>query len=315
MKKTIIICIIIALFSTGCGTIERIERDVQVSASDNNISEEVDKLTVESIEKDKEIKQLKDKIDILSEKINDLEDTNSDITNQLVSTEEIVQTINEFFNGYPDFYIETGKLEDINTYLKGLNTSYLKFNKEINVLDSKINDNIIFITTDFLNLEQEVYIWEQGQTKPILVPNSDFFNGSYKWLIEDEYIILDCGTSEIRDKKIIDVNKKEVISEFKCFNNEYLIPDTTYFILNTPSENTKDELSKDLSVYNFITNKYEVIEKADDLKDWQFNIDESNNKVIIKTYYEENEINYNIEKTIDLDNFVEIYCNTNEENN
>lgn len=309
MKKTIILMVISVLFLTGCGAIERVDRDITVSTLQTNLNEEIDKLNEESVKKDEEIKQLENEINSLSEQINNLKDTNSNIIDKLTVTEETLKTINEFFNGYPDFYIETGKLEDINEYLADLNISFLKYNKEINILNSSSNNNVIFTTTDFLNLDKEVYIWEQGETTPVLVPNSIFSNGSCEWLIEDEYIILDSGTSAIRGKKIIDVIKKEVISEFSCICDGYLIPDTTWFILNTPGiDRPSSEFAMDLSVYNFITDTLIIIEKADDIKDWEFTIDESNDVIIIETNYKEDGMSYHLEKTINMDDFVEKYC-------
>ena len=126
-------------------------------------------------------------------------------------------------------------------------------------------------------------------------------------------MILDSGTSAVRGKKIIDVNKKEVISEFSCISSGYLIPDTTWFILNIPGiDRPSVEFTRDLAVYNFMTNTLNIIEKADDLKDWYFSIDEANNNINIETYYEEEDINYRLEKTINIEDFIEKYCTQEE---
>lgn len=323
MKKIVMIMLILVLGLTGCGIIEREESDSSkgVFNEDSNngetneeiSNEDINKLNNELQVKEKEIENLDKIITTLTKKNLDLEEENNEYLEKIMKAEDDFNEFKEKLNHYPEFRLQSGEIEDINNYLRELNISFLKTNKELDVLYSNSKDRVIFTTTNFLNFVKSIYIWDKGNEKPILVPNSQFSIGSYKWLEEDKYIIIDSGKSAIRNKKIIDVYRKEVISEFSCISGEYHIPDTTWFILNIPDEdNQNDKFTRDLAIYNFSTNEFNIIESADNYKDCSFNIDKINNKVIIEVTYEEDSISYYSKKIIKMDDFIDKFCNQGE---
>jgi hypothetical protein len=153
----------------------------------------------------------------------------------------------------------------------------------------------------------QMFIWEVGKSEPIVV-DSGFFSkeGSWEWLLQDKYILIDSGKNDIIEKKILGINSMEIVSIFETnSDNIYLIPDTASVIIQT---GRTDSLAPVYEIYNFITGEEKRLNFEFQDKDLMFSVDSLNNTInFTGEYIDGNEMIYSVKAVMGIDKLKEKY--------
>lgn len=309
MKKIVIILLITILTAFGCTRIPASEETgVKPSEyegvntlSKNELISENEKIKNELEVTLKELEKLKD--DYLSiAKNNDL------IIKKLDEAENLLKELEDEGNELPEFNLEQSDKSSIYKYIDDRKNVLNNNFKNIELIPLKENENIVmFYTVGYGENYNQIFIWEIGKTEPVIVEGANFNKeGSYNWLLQNKYIIIDIGKTDVREKRIVDVEQKKVVSIFETnSNNMYLIPGTASILMQKPKTDKSLPL---FVIYDFINDEEQVLGFEFQDKDLKFNVDDENKTItFIGSYKNNDDIEYSIQAAINIEKLIEKY--------
>ena len=309
MKKIAIILLITILTASGCTIIPASEETGVMpgeyeglnTLSKDELKTENEKIKTELEETLKELEKLKgDYLGIA--KNNDL------IIKKLNEAETLLKELEDRGLELPKFNLIQTDKDSISKYINERKDSLSNNFKDIEMIALKENENIImFYTIGYGENYNQIFIWETGKNEPVVVENASFNeDGNWKWLLQDKYLIIDSGKEPIREKRIVDINEKKVVSTFEInSDNIYLIPGTASILMQKPKTDTQSPL---FIIYDFINDEEKVLNFEFQDKDLKFNVDDES-KIIkfIGTYKNEDDIEYSVQAMINIDKLKEKY--------
>lgn len=198
--------------------------------------------------------------------------------------------------GIPKFISEKTDKNSIVTYLNNNKVELEKRLKGIEIVDSIDEGKVLFYTTGYGEILNQLFIWSQGDNEPILIDGADFEkDGMLSW-IENQLLEIKAGSNEY---KILNVDSKNIISRFSSKQDAYLIPETSSYILQRQDNGA-------FVIYDFVSSKEQDITLDNKGKFTSFEINENN--IIFKgTYTDDNETQYSVEATVSIDKLKEKY--------
>jgi len=253
----------------------------------------------------KENKSLKD--DLESTK-NELDKMEKDYLNLVKNNESLISKLQEAesklniveSDNLPKFISETTDKNSIVAYLNDSKNILDKSYRGIEIIQST-ESGILFSTVGYGDNFNQIFIWEVGQNEPVLIEGASYDkNGSWKWLLENKYIIIENGENK-SEKKVLDVENKKIAGTFESKEEIYLFPETTTVLMQKPNSNT-------FVLYNFITSSEKELELDYKNKYTNFVVDEEKNEITFKgTYTNDSSIEYFVQATINIEKMKEIY--------
>jgi len=309
MKKIATILIVTMFIVSGCTRLPASQETGVIPGeykSSNALNyEEVlienDKLKIELEQAQVQLQKLKD--DYLN-----IARNNDMLLGKLNGTESILKQLEDEESELPKFVLEQTDKDNIIQYIKERKTDLSRSFKDVKIIALNEVDNIImFYTVGYGENINQIFIWEVGKSEPIIV-NDAVFNkdGSWDWLLQDKYILIDSGKDSNNEKKILDINEKRVISAFEAYSDGiYLIPNTTSIIMKKPKINTSTSMYQ---IFDFTTGEEKKINFEFQDKDLKINMDNLNNAInFISSYVGEDDMMYFLNVTMDIDKLIEKY--------
>lgn len=303
MKKIAIILLTTILTVFGCTRIPASEETGVMpgeyegvnTLSKSELTSENEKLKNELDESLKELEKLKD--DYLSvAKNNDL------IIKKLDEAENLLRELEDKGLELPKFNLQQTDKNSIYNYIEERKNVLKSSYKNIEVIPLKENENIVlFYTVGYGENYNQLFAWEIGETEPVVVEGAYFDkDGGYKWLLQDKYLIIDLGKPDAKEKRIVDVEQKKVISTFETnSDNIYLIPGSASILMQKPKTDTEAPL---FIIYDFINDEEQVLSFEFQDKDLIFTVDDANKTIkFTGTYKNEDDVEYSVEALINID--------------
>jgi len=303
MKNIAIIILITILTAFGCTRIPASEETGVMpgdyegvnTLSKSELTSENEKLKDELGEKLKELEKLKD--DYLSVATN-----NDLIIKKLGEAENLLKELEDEGLELPKFNLEQTDKNSIYKYIEKrkniLNSNY----KNIEMIHLKENENVaMFFTVGYGENYNQLFVWEIGKTEPVIIEDACFDkNGSYKWLLQDKFLIIDLGKTAVKEIRIVDVDQKKVVSTFATnSDNMYLIPGSASILIQKPKTDADSPL---FVIYDFINNEEQVLSFEFQDKDLKFTVDDANKTIkFTGTYKNEDDVEYSVEAAINID--------------
>jgi len=309
MKKIAIILLITILTAFGCTRIPASEETGVMPSeyegvntlSKSELTSENEKLKNELDETLKELEKLKD--DYLSvAKNNDL------IIKKLDEAENLLKELEDEGLELPKFNLKQTDKNSIYKYIEERKSVLSSSYKNIEMIPLKENENIVmFYTVGYGENYNQLFVWEIGKTEPVIVEDAYFDkDGNYKWLLQDKYLIIDLGKTDVKEKRIVDVDQKKVVSTFETnSDNMYLIPGSASILMQKPKTDTESPL---FIIYDFINDGEQVLSFEFQDKDLKFTVDDTNKTIkFTGTYKNEDDVEYSVEALINIDKLKEKY--------
>ena len=303
MKKIAIILLITIFTVFGCTRIPASEETGVMpgeyegvnTLSKSELTSENEKLKNELDNTLKELEKLKD--DYLSvAKNNDL------IIKKLDEAENLLKDLEDEGLELPKFNLKETDKNSIYKYIEERKSLLSSSYKNIEMIPLKENEKIImFYTVGYGENYNQLFVWEIGKTEPIVVEDAFFYKGgSFEWLLQDKYLIIDIGKPDVKEKRIVDVNQKKVISTFETnSDNMYLIPGSASILMQKPKTDTEAPL---FILYDFINDEEQVLSFEFQDKDLKFTVDDINKTIkFTGTYKNEDDVEYSVEALINID--------------
>ncbi|MDF2949950.1 MAG: hypothetical protein K0R07_1996 [Sedimentibacter sp.] len=198
--------------------------------------------------------------------------------------------------GIPKFNSEKNDKNSIVAYLNNNKTELEKRLKGIEIVDSTDESKVLFYTTGYGEVLNQLFIWNQGENEPILIDGADFEKGGLLSWIDNKFLEIKSGGNEY---KILNVGSKNIISKFSSKQDAYLIPETSSYIMQKKDNGT-------FVIYDFINSKEQDITLDNKGKFTAFEINGGN--IIFKgVYTDENETQYSVEASMSIDKLKEKY--------
>jgi len=237
-----------------------------------------------------------------------LEKTEKDYLNLAKNNESIISKLQEAelklkiveSDNIPKFNSEQTDKDSIVTYIKDskniLDDSY----RGIEIIQSS-DIEILFCTVGYGDNFNQIFIWEFGQNEPELIIGASYDkNGSWKWLLENKFIIIESGENKT-EKKVLDVENKKIAGTFESIEDIYLLPETTTVLIKKPSSNT-------FVLYNYMTKVEKELDLDSKNKYTNFVVDEEKNQITFNgTYTNDKGIEYSVQAAISIEKMKEIY--------
>jgi len=303
MKKIAIILLITIFTVFGCTRIPASEETGVMpgeyegpnTLSKSELTSENEKLKNELDDTSKELEKLKD--DYLSvAKNNDL------IIKKLDEAENLLKDLEDEGIELPKFNLNETDKNSIYKYIEQRKSVLKSSYKNIEMIPLKENENIImFYTVGYGENYNQLFVWEIGKTEPVVVEDAYFGkDGSCEWLLQDKYLIIGLGKTDVKEKRIVDVNQKKVISTFETnSDNMYLIPGSASILMQKPKT---DKVAPLFIIYDFINDEEQVLNFEFQDKDLKFTVDDTNKTIkFTGTYEKEDDVEYSVEAIINID--------------
>ncbi|MGB4439964.1 MAG: hypothetical protein WBJ13_12255, partial [Sedimentibacter sp.] len=245
-----------------------------------------------------ELESTKTELEKMEKDYLSLAKNNESIISKLQEAESKLNIVEN--NNIPKFNSEKTDKNSIETYLNDsknvLDDSY----RGIEIIQSG-DSGILFSTVGYGNNFNQIFMWEVGQNEPVLINGASYDkNGSWKWLLENKYIIIESGENK-SERKVLDVENKKIASTFESKEDIYLLPGTTTVLMQKPSSNT-------FALYNFITSDEKELDLDYKNKYTNFVVDEEKNEITFKgTYTNDSSVEYFVQATINIEKIKENY--------
>lgn len=292
-KITLLISILL-LSIIGC---KRIEPSYETGAGPNEY--------IGAIQKEQIIKEnqtLKEQLAMKSSELEKIQNENSTLSrnNEIMITklEETEKELEIFQNGeVPNFVIEQSDRNSIISYLnynkKQLDENY----RDIQLINSEKDNEIIFYTTGYIKDESQVFIWEVGKEKPQLIEEATFkHKDGWKYLVKDKYILL--SVDDVGEKRVLDIENRKIIDKFKSKTDVYLLPNTTSIFIQK-----EDNF---FAIHDFISLTTTDIRLNNNSLYTNYTV-EQDGEVIFKGVYNEGYIEYELKAKMSIDKIKELY--------
>lgn len=201
--------------------------------------------------------------------------------------------------GIPRFNSEKNDKNSIVAYLNNNKNILEKSLRGIEIVDSPDEGRILFYTTGYGDNFNQLFIWNAGESEPVLIDGAAFEkDGSLNW-INNKYMLIDTGNDG--GYKILDKDSKNITGTFYSKQDAYLIPETATFILQKPDTGV-------FVLYDFISLKEQEIDLDYKNKYTSFETDEENNKIIFTGIYtDEYDTSYSVEAVMNIEKMKEKY--------
>jgi len=300
MRKTnmiLLLTMVTAFIAVGCTKLPASqETGVKPSEYEGILGSEKIKKENESL-KD-ELESTKTELEKMGKDYLNLAKNNESIISKLQEAEAKLNIVRS--DNLPKFNSETTDKNSIEAYLNDSKNVLDKSYRGIEIIQST-ESGILFSTVGYGDNFNQIFIWEVGKNEPVLIDGASFDkNGSWKWLLENKYIIIENGEKK-SEKKVLDVENKKIESTFESKEDIYLLPGTTTVLMQKPSLNT-------YVLYNFITSSEKELELDYKSKYTNFVVDEEKNEITFKgTYTNDSSIEYFVQATINIEKIKEIY--------
>lgn len=244
----------------------------------------------------KELNSLTTETEKIKNDYTELLKNNEDLASKLKEAETKLDIIEG--EGIPRFSSENTDKSSIVEYLNNSRGVLENSIRGIEILESRIDNKVIFYTTGYGDSYNQLYIWNTGKNEPEAVEGASFDKeGSIKWIYKN-YLLIDDGNDEY---KIVDIGNMKVSEVFSSKTNAYLIPDTSTFIIQKPDTGI-------FALYDFISSEEQEIELNYKNKYTNFKEDKENNQFIFTgTHYDEYGTAYSVQAAVDIQKLKEKY--------
>lgn len=252
----------------------------------------------------KENESLKNELDILKTEMEKMEKdylelakNNETVISKLEEAETKLDILGN--DGIPKFNSEKTDNNSIVAYLNNSKSVLDKSLRGIEIIESTDESKVLFYTTGYGDSFNQIFIWNIGESEPLLVDGAAFAkNGSFE-MISSRFLLIDTGNNE--EFKILDTDSEKIINNFNTKQEPYLISDTATFILQKPDTGT-------FVLYDFINSKEQEIDLDYKNKYTSFNVDETKSEVTFSGIYtDEHETSYSVVAVMNLDKIKEKY--------
>ena len=302
MKRIVIILLITILTAFGCTRIpSSVETGVkpgeyQGSINSNELKKENESLTTDLENTKKQLEKSEE--DYLSlAKNNDL------ILKKLDSAESLLNVLQN--DELPKFKVEETDKGNIYNYLSEKKSVLDDVNKSIEIIPLQSNENIVlYETIGYGESYKQLFVWEIGKNEPVMIDGANCDkDGSWKWLLQDKYIII--NSAKLPKKLIVDIEGKKVISTLDInSDNIYLVPSTASILF----EKAKPDSSA-FALYDFVIGEEKELTFDFKNKNLKFEVDEANKAINFSgTYSDENETEYTIQAVMSIEKLKEKYA-------
>lgn len=245
----------------------------EIKYENNSLKEELDKAKAELEELEKEYFSLAKSNENIIFK---LEEAESKL--KIVASEDI-----------PRFNIEDTDKSSIITYLKDSAKLVENSTKGIEVIST--DEKIVFRTLGYGENYSQIFIWDEGANKPVLIDGAAFDKeGSYEWI--GKYILIKTDGKN----KVLDIENKKITGTFDEPEKLQLLDGTNTVLL-------KHEDNK-FALYDFANDSNKQI-NLDNNKYNDFNLQKGS--VVFSGTYVDEGVEYELRASITLDKLKEIY--------
>ncbi|MFA9421992.1 MAG: hypothetical protein ACERLG_00325 [Sedimentibacter sp.] len=251
----------------------------------------------------KENDSLKEELDNAKTEIEKME---KDYLNLAKNNESVISKLQEAESkldivenkNIPEFNTEKTDKNSIAAYLNDSKNLLAENYKEIEIIQSN-ESRILFSTVGYGDNFHQIFVWEIGQNKPILIDGASFGKeGSWKWL-GSKYIILKSGSSN--EMKVLDVENKEIVNTFESAQDVYLLPDTTTVLLQKSNSNV-------YVFHDIITSTEKELDLDYNNKYSSFTADEGKNEItFMGTYTSDSGIEYSVQAKVNIEKMKDEY--------
>jgi hypothetical protein len=242
----------------------------------------------------KELESKKTEINKMEKDYLELAKNNETMLSKLEEAETKLDILGN--EGIPEFNSEKNDKNSIVAYLNNNKAELEKRLKGIEIVDSTDESKVLFYTTGYGEVLNQLFIWNQGDNEPILIDGADFEKGGILSWIDNKFLEIKSGSNEY---KILNVDSKNIISKFSSKQDAYLIPETSSYIMQKKDNGT-------FVIYDFINSKEQDITLDNKGKFTAFEINGGN--IIFKgVYTDENETQYSVEASMSIDKLKEKY--------
>lgn len=242
----------------------------------------------------KELESKKTEINKMEKDYLELAKNNETMLSKLKEAETKLNILGN--EGIPEFNSEKNDKNSIVAYLNNNKTELEKRLKGIEIIEGTDESKVLFYTTGYGEVLNQLFIWNQGENEPILIDGADFEKGGLLSWIDNKFLEIKSGGNEY---KILNVDSKNIISKFSSKQDAYLIPETSSYIMQKKDNGT-------FVIYDFINSKEQDISLDNKGKFTAFEINGGN--IIFKgVYTDENETQYSVEASMSIDKLKEKY--------
>jgi len=309
MKKIAIILLMTILTASGCTRIPASEETGVMPGEYEGLNTlSIGELKTENEKLKNELKEIvmeleKSKDDYLSiSKNNDL------IIKKLDEAESLLKALEDVGLELPKFKLEQTDRNSIAKYIDDRKNVLDKNYKDIKLIPLEKNENIvIFYTVGYGETYNQIFMWEIGKNEPVIIGDASFNkDGNWRWLLQDKYIIIDSGKTPVSERKIVDIDEMKVVSIFETnSDNIYLIPGTASILMQKVKTDTESPL---FIAYDFINGEEKKLNFEFQDKNLKFDVDDGNKTIkFTGTYNNEDDIEYLVQATINIDKLIEKY--------
>jgi len=200
----------------------------------------------------------------------------------------------------PKFNSENTDKNSIAAYLNDSKNVLDESNRKIEIIQTT-DSKILFCTVGYGDNFNQIFMWEIGQNEPVLIDGASFDkDGSWKWLLENKYIIIESGENK-SEKKVLDVENKKIAGTFESAQDVYLFPGTTTVLLQ------KQGMSAYV-LYDFSTSGEKELNLDNNNKYTSYSVDEEKNEITFNgTYSNESGTKYFVQATMNIGKMKDIY--------
>ena len=295
MRKPILFVIVFSLlFAMGCtkipvsgetglgpGQYEGIAGTEEIKKENLSLKEELDGAKSELGDVKIELEELKDEYLSLAK-------SNENIIFKLEEAESKLKIVES--EDMPKFNSESTDAGSIVSYLEASSKLIDDSVKGIEIIER--GENIVFRTRGYGDEYSQIFIWDEGESEPVLIEGASFDRGgSYERL--GSYILIKNSDGK---NKVLDTGSKKLTGFFEEPQKMQLLEGTGTLLL-------KDKDSK-FVLYDFVNDSNKQI-NLDNNKYTDFNLD--NDSLVFTGAYTENDVEYEVKATVTLDKMIEQY--------
>lgn len=296
MRRLIAVLLIMILTLSGCTRLPPSE-ETGVKPGQYKSTTDSEKLKQENNTLKEELDTAKKELENLKNDYLTLSKNNNDIISQLSDAQSTLKLLTN--DNILKFKTEKTDKNTILLYLTEKKKLLDNYYREIELIPVNNESLIIFAAKGYSENTNQIFLWEVGNTEPIMIDGACFYqNGSWSWLKEDRYIIIHTGRAD--ENKILDIDSKKVISTFVSDADTYLFPNTSTLLVHSDGK---------FELYDFLCNTSKELDINDKNKYFKYDVDESNDTLVLSGYYEdsENNIKYYVRADLDIAKLKEKY--------
>ncbi|MBP1926426.1 cell division protein FtsB [Sedimentibacter acidaminivorans] len=309
MKKLAIILLITIFIAFGCTRLPA-SQETGVKPGEYKSSNilNFEETKTENDKLKRELEQTKVEIQKLKDDYISIARNNDLLVGKLDEAESLLRQLENEGAELPKFVLEETDKNSIINYIKERKSVLSKNFKDIKLVPTEENDNIIlFYTVGYGENYNQIFIWEVGKSEPITI-DSAFFSkdGNWEWLQQGKYILIDSGKGSIIEKKILDINAMKIVSTFETNSEDiYLFPETSSLLIQKAKTGSSEPIYE---IYNFITGEESKLNFEFNDKYLRFNVDSIKNTINFSgTYVDIDNIEYSVKVSMDIDIIKEKY--------